>query len=238
MVQRMKKYCFHHVPKTAGSTLQLRLCHREWVGELEKGSTLVATPISHSTTLYRVSDDKNFNPNEPIVNAYRRRLGIQKPGSASIVMGHLTTMSQEGDHFTWLRHPLERDISHWKYDYKNDQALADNYQEHLSKIDPNFYVAWFWQHYMARRGGAATMEEAFEQICNQLKKFKRIYKHEDFEDSWDEICDMLDISKEPRLNSNISKPGLDDIPEDFKQWHKQKNELDYYIYENFIDYSS
>lgn len=232
----MSKYCFHHVPKTAGSTLQLRLCHREWIGELPKGSTLVVTPLSRSTTLYRVSDDAQFNPNEPITTAFRRRLGITKPGRADIVMGHLTTMNQEGEHYTWLRHPLERDISHWQYDYRHDQALADNYQDHLRKIGPNFYVAWFWQHYMGRRGGAATMEQAFEEIIKQLKKFKRIYNHDRFEESWDEICDMLKISKEPRLNTNVSKRKIDEVPEDFKKWHRQKNKLDYYIYENFVDY--
>lgn len=234
-----KKYCFHHVPKTAGSTLQLRLCHREWIGELDKGSTLVVTPLAKSVTLYRVCDDKDFDPSEPIITAYRRRLGIQKPGSASIVMGHLTTANQEGEHYTWIRHPLERDISHWRYDYKNDQALADNYQEHLRKVGPNFYLAWFWQHYMGRRGGVATIEEAFEEVVTQLKKFKRIYRHEDFEDSWDEICDMLDISKEPRLNTNISTNNLiDSIPEDFKKYHRQKNQLDYELYEMFLDYCS
>lgn len=235
----MPKYCFHHVPKTAGSTLQLRLCHREWIGELPKGSTLVVTPLANSTTLYRVADDRGFNPNEPITNAYRRRLGITRPGSANIVMGHLTTMHQEGDHYTWLRHPLERDISHWRYDYKHNQALADNYQDHLRKIGPNFYVAWFWQHYMGKRGGAVTMQDAFDQIVAQLKKFKRIYKHEDFEQSWNDICSILNISTEPRLNSNVSQNNyVDSVPENFKQWHREKNKLDYELYEMFVDYSS
>ena len=231
--------CFHHVPKTAGSSLQLRLCHREWIGELDKGSTLVVTPFANSTTLYRVSEDLEFSPNEPITAGFRRRLGITKPGEARIVMGHLTTIHQKGDHYTWLRHPLERDISHWRYDYKNGKALGDTYQQHLRKIGPNFYVAWFWQHYMGRRGGAATMDEAFEEICKQLKKFKRIYNHNDFEKSWDDICEMLNISKEPRLNTNVSTDNfIDNIPQDFKDWHREKNKLDYYIYENFVDYSS
>ena len=32
------QYCFHHIPKTAGSSLQLRLSHREHIGQLPNGS--------------------------------------------------------------------------------------------------------------------------------------------------------------------------------------------------------
>ena len=39
------QYCFHHIPKTAGSSLQLRLAHREYIGQLPKGSTLVVYPL-------------------------------------------------------------------------------------------------------------------------------------------------------------------------------------------------
>lgn len=233
-----KKYCFHHVPKTAGSSLQVRICHREWIGELPAGSTLVVTPLADTTTLYRVNEDTAFNPNEPIVKAFRRRLGLQKPGKSNIVMGHLTTVNQEGDHYTWLRHPLERDISHWRYDVKNEQALSNNLEEHLKLIGPNFYMAWFWQNYMGKRGGAESLDHAVELVEQQLKKFKRIYKHEDFENSWDEICNILNISQEPRFNSNISKENnITHVSDEFKKYHKEKNQLDYYLYEKFMDYA-
>lgn len=233
-----KKYCFHHVPKTAGSSLQVRICHREWIGELPAGSTLVVTPLADTTTLYRVNEDTAFNPNEPIVKAFRRRLGLQKPGKSNIVMGHLTTVNQEGDHYTWLRHPLERDISHWRYDVKNEQALSNNLEEHLKLIGPNFYMAWFWQNYMGKRGGAESLDHAVELVEQQLKKFKRIYKHEDFENSWDEICNILNISQEPRFNCNISKENnITHVSDEFKKYHKEKNQLDYYLYEKFMDYA-
>ena len=82
--------------------------------------------------------------------------------------------------------------------------------------------------YMGRRGGAATMDEAFKEICKQLKKFKRIYDHNDFEKSWDDICEMLDISKDPRFNTNVSTDNfIDNIPQDFKDWHRDHARADF-----------
>lgn len=228
------KYCFHHVPKTAGSTLQLRICHREWIGELPKGSTLVASPYGNNT-FYRVKDDINFNPNEPIRNGFERLKGHRGTGNATIVMGHLTNVNQAGDHYTWLRHPLERDISYWKYDLANNKALSSNFETHIKKMPQNFYLTWFWKHYMGRTGGAKSIEDAYNQVCNALSNFKRIYDHNKFEDSWDEIANLLHISKEPRLNTNISKKSSLNISQNFKKWHEENNEFDYEIYRKFID---
>ena len=117
------QYCFHHIPKTAGSSLQLRLAHRESIGQLPKGSTLVVYPLYEEMRYYRVSEDKEFNHNEPIKTAFLRTYKNKTSGDATIVCGHYTNITQPGDHFVWLRHPLHRDLSHFNYDCKFNNQL-------------------------------------------------------------------------------------------------------------------
>ena len=112
------QYCFHHIPKTAGSSLQLRLAHREHIGELPKGSTLIVYPLYDQMRYYRVSTDVGFNPEEPIKTAFLRTYKNKTEGNATIVSGHYTNITQPGKHYVWMRDPLLRDISHFNYDCK------------------------------------------------------------------------------------------------------------------------
>ena len=66
------QYCFHHIPKTAGSSLQLRLAHREHIGQLPRGSTMVVYPLYGDMQYYRVSEDAEFDASKPIKEAFLR----------------------------------------------------------------------------------------------------------------------------------------------------------------------
>ena len=129
------QYCFHHIPKTAGSSLQLRLAHRESLGQLPKGSTLVVYPLYDKMRFYRVSDDPNFNPDEPIKTAFLRTYEKpeRKDGNATIVCGHYTNITQPGEHYVWLRHPLHRDISHFNYDLNYGHEESKDFVSSRSK---------------------------------------------------------------------------------------------------------
>ena len=90
-------YCFHHIPKTAGSSLQLRLSHREHTGQLPKGSTLIVYPLYSEMQYYRVSEDHKFDSSKPIKEAFLRTYQQPKSsGNASIVCGHYTNIHQDG----------------------------------------------------------------------------------------------------------------------------------------------
>ena len=43
------RYCFHHIPKTGGSTLKARLNHRASIGQIDKFSYAIGHNISVST---------------------------------------------------------------------------------------------------------------------------------------------------------------------------------------------
>ena len=163
------QYCFHHIPKTAGSSLQLRLAHREHVGQLPKGSTLVVYPLYGDQRYYRVSDDAQFNPNEPIKKAFLRTYKNKTEGDASIVSGHFTNSQQPGKHFTWLRHPLHRDISHFNYDCKYGNELTRNFADHLSQMSGNFLVLWLFGKYIGRHD-SVSMEERYNAVKKVLKE--------------------------------------------------------------------
>ena len=162
------EYCFHHIPKTAGSTLQLRLAHREHIGQLAKGSTLVVYPLYDGMRFYRVSEDAEFNPDKPIKEAFLR---TYKKGSAvgksNIVCGHYTNISQPGEHITWLRDPLARDVSHFNYDCKYGHELSRDFATHLSQMSGNFLVLWLFGKYIGRHD-STTMEDRYNTVRKVL----------------------------------------------------------------------
>jgi hypothetical protein len=238
-VAEIKSYCFHHVPKTAGSSLQLRLAHREWAGELPTGSTLVVYPFKGDTRFYRVADDPDFDPNATIRSAFERT--YDKPRTkrnASIVSGHLTTRAQAGKHFLWLREPLDRDISHFNYDMKSNSVTSRNFYKHVRNMAGNFQVLWLYGRYLGLND-SPTIEQKYRRVVDELHKRATVFDNDSFEDSWDLICEELNISTEPRLNSNeggsdyVKHISRKDLPDSFVEWHREYNHYDYLLYQEF-----
>ena len=234
------EYCFHHIPKTAGSSLQLRLAHREHIGQLPKGSTLVVYPLYDELRYYRVSEDPAFDADKPIKEAFLRtyKKGTAV-GSSTIVCGHYTNITQPGIHITWLRYPLARDVSHFNYDYKYGNQLDKDFVQHLSMMSGNFMVLWLYGKYIGRHD-SVSMEARYDTVRKVLKeKFFKVYDSDKFEESWNEVADILKINHEPRLSSNQSDKDyqkiqkLQDLSEEFKTWHRSYNHYDYKLYEEF-----
>ena len=234
------QYCFHHIPKTAGSSLQLRLAHRESMGELPTGSTLIVYPLYDDMRFYRVSQDPGFDPTKPIKAAFLRT--YQQPrteGDASIVMGHYTNVSQPGDHYVWLREPLARDVSHFNYDSKFNNQLHNDFAQHLSLMQGNFMVLWLYGKYLGRHD-SVSMEQRYNAVRQALKdKFKQVFDTKNFDQDWKQIAKMLDVSEKPLLKSNLSDVDYNviqkysDLTEDFREWHREYNKYDYRLYEEF-----
>ena len=234
------QYCFHHIPKTAGSSLQLRLSHRESIGELPKGSTLVVYPLYDEMRFYRVSQDQGFDSGESIKQAFLRTYKHQATdGNATIVMGHYTNITQPGKHYTWLRHPLHRDISHFNYDSKFNNQLDDNFETHLSMMNGNFMTIWLYGKYCGLHD-SVTMEHRYNHVRKVLKEnFVKVFDSDKFEDSWIEIAKMLNVSVEPRQNSNVSVKdykklvSYKELDDKFKAWHQSYNTYDYKLFDEF-----
>ncbi len=220
--------------------MQLRLAHREHIGQLPKGSTLVVYPLHDGMRFYRVSEDPDFDYTKPIKEAFLR---TYKTGSAvgksTIVCGHYTNISQPGQHITWLRDPLARDVSHFNYDCKYGHELTKDFAQHLSMMSGNFIVLWLYGKYIGRHD-SVSMKSRYDTVRKVLKdKFLKVYDSDRFEESWDEVSSMLNIDKEPRLSSNRSNKDyqkiqkLSDLSEEFKVWHRSYNNYDYLLYEEF-----
>ena len=234
------EYCFHHIPKTAGSSLQLRLAHRESIGQLPAGSTLVVYPLYDGVRFYRVSEDPGFDPNKPIKDAFLRTYkNSNSTGSASIVMGHYTNITQPGRHFLWLRDPLYRDLSHFNYDCKFGHQLSPDFPTHLSQMSGNFMTLWLYGRYIGRHD-SVSMEDRYKTVQKVLQeKNITVYDSDRFEESWTAIAKMLNVDLEPRLNSNQADRDYQkvatytDLTEEFKNWHRAYNHFDYLLYEEF-----
>jgi hypothetical protein len=234
------QYCFHHIPKTAGSSLQLRLSHREHIGQLPKGSTLIVYPLYSDMQYYRVSEDTEFDAHKPIKEAFLRT--YQKPkstGQASIVCGHYTNIHQDGKHYTWLRDPLTRDISHFNYDTNYGHEVSKDFGTHLSSMAGNFIVLWLYGKY-CQLSETADVEKKYQVVRKTLHdKFTKVFASEHFEKSWNYLAEELKVDVEPRLNSNEGGKAyahqikLSDLSDEFKSWHRSYNQYDYKLYDEF-----
>ena len=233
-------YCFHHIPKTAGSSLQLRLCHREHIGQLPKGSTLIVYPLYSDMQYYRVSEDTEFDAHKPIKEAFLRTYQQPKStGNASIVCGHYTNINQDGKHYTWLRKPLARDISHFNYDLNYGHEESKDFATHLSLMAGNFLVLWLYEKY-CQLPRTADIKKKYNVVRKTLKeKFTKVYDSDNFEESWTEIANELKVDVEPRLNSNQGGKAyknvakISNLSNEFKTWHRSYNLYDYKLYEEF-----
>ena len=154
-------------------------------------------------------------------------------------VGHNTTHRTPGTHFVWLRHPLYRDISQYNYDMGKGDIDGDSFQEHCGKLNGNFMILWLYTNYLCK-----DKEDAIDVKYNAVRMclrntFKKVFCLKNFEQSWNEVADTLNIDREPRQNTNrslqdykkyISKEELD---EQFISWHENHNKLDYQLYNEF-----
>jgi len=187
-------YCFHHIPKTGGSTLRVRLEDRANKGQISK---------------------------------------------LDYAVGHNTTVKTPGTHFVWLRDPLERDISHFNYDKDKGEALADTFKDSCNNMSGNFMTLWLYKNYLLLDPGV-TIEKKYSTVKDSLtNNFQKVFSTRNFETSWNEIAEMLNLDKEPRINTNRSNQDYKkyvskkDLTEEFISWHKSYNHYDYRLYQEF-----
>jgi hypothetical protein len=187
-------YCFHHIPKTGGSSLRIRLEDR--------------------------ADKKQIS-------------------KLDYAVGHNTTARTPGKHFVWLRNPLDRDISHFNYDMEKDEAQANTFEESCKLLAGNFMTLWIYKDYLLSNP-TDDVEHKYQSVRHALKdNFVKVFSLENFEQSWNEVADILKVDREPRLNTNRSDADYkkytcrQDLNAEFLDWHQQHNSFDYMLYNEF-----
>ena len=187
-------YTFHHLPKTGGSTLRIRLEDR--------------------------ADKKQIS-------------------KLDYAIGHNTTKRTPGTHFIWLRDPLDRDISQFNYDMSKNEAEANTFEDTCRLLAGNFITLWVYKNYLLQ-DPTVDINSKYITVQQCLKNnFQKVFSTENFEQSWNEIADLLKIDREPRLNTNRShidyKKYIDKkkLSKEFINWHKSYNHYDYKLYEEF-----
>ena len=89
------------------------------------------------------------------------------------------------------------------------------------------------------RLGAPQLPTTHTQAGGGLASYTNIPYPAKFENSWKEIAKELNVSVNPRLDSNRVKKDykqkikFSELSEDFKIWHKSYNKYDYLLYEEF-----
>ena len=187
-------YCFHHIPKTGGSSLRIRLEDR--------------------------ADKKQIS-------------------KLDYAVGHNTTVRTPGKHFVWLRDPLDRDISHFNYDMEKNEAQANTFEESCKLLAGNFMTLWIYKDYLLLNP-TDNGEIKYQSVRQALKSnFEKVFSIENFEQSWNEVADILKVDREPRLNTNRSNEDYKkytnkkNLSKEFISWHKDYNHYDYLLYQEF-----
>jgi hypothetical protein len=187
-------YCFHHIPKTGGSSLRIRLEDR--------------------------ADKKQIS-------------------KLAYAVGHNTTIRTPGTHFVWLRDPLDRDISHYNYDMGKGDIDSNRFVDHCHKLSGNFMTLWLYKNYLCLDHNVA-MQTKYNTVRQTLhNSFRKVFSLEKFEESWDDISDLLQIDREPRLNTNRSNEDYkkfvnkNNLSDEFISWHRLNNSYDYKLFEEF-----
>jgi hypothetical protein len=187
-------HCFHHIPKTGGSSLRIRLEDR--------------------------ADKKQIS-------------------KLDYAVGHNTTAKTPGTHFVWLRDPLDRDISHFNYDMGKNEARANTFEESCKLLAGNFMTLWIYKDYLLLNP-TDNGEIKYQSVRQALKSnFEKVFSIENFEQSWNEVADILKVDREPRLNTNRSNEDYKkyadrkNLSEEFISWHKDYNSHDYLLYQEF-----
>ena len=187
-------YTFHHLPKTGGSTLRIRLEDR--------------------------ADKKQIS-------------------KLDYAIGHNTTKRTPGTHFTWLRNPLDRDISQFNYDMSKGESEADTFEDNCRQLAGNFYTLWLYKNYLLQ-DPSVDINSKYITVQQCLKNnFQRVFSTENFEQSWNEIADLLKIDREPRPNTNRSHTDYKkyankkDLSKEFIEWHRNYNHYDFKLHEEF-----
>ena len=201
---------------------------------------MIVYPLYSDMQYYRVSEDPGFDASKPIKEAFLRTYSNPRSsGNASIVCGHYTTIHQDGKHYTWFRHPLKRDISHFNYDSKFGNEMDPEFATHLALMNGNFLVRWMYSKYCSL-SDTTDIEKKYDVVREALKeKSVKVYDSDDFENAWTEIAHELKVEVEPRLNSNEGGRAYEqlinysDMTDEFKIWHRSYNHYDYLLYEEF-----
>tara|TARA_B100001057_G_C22639927_1_gene867811 strand:+ start:411 stop:986 length:576 start_codon:yes stop_codon:yes gene_type:complete len=187
-------YCFHHIPKTGGSSLRIRLEDR--------------------------ADKKQIS-------------------KLDYAVGHNSTIRTPGTHFVWLRKPLDRDLSHYNYDVGKGDIEGATFVEHCHNLAGNFMILWLYENYL-RYEPNANIETKYNTVRQALQtKIQKVFCLENFEDSWNQVADILKIDREPRLNTNRSDQDYkkyanrNQLSQEFIDWHKKYNRYDYQLYNEF-----
>jgi len=154
-------------------------------------------------------------------------------------VGHNTTVRTPGTHFVWLRDPLDRDISHFNYDMEKDEAKANTFEESCKLLAGNFMTLWIYKDYLLS-DPTDDVEHKYQSVRQALKdNFVKVFSLENFEQSWNEVADILKVEREPRLNTNRSNEDYKkytnkkNLSEEFISWHKDYNHYDYLLYQEF-----
>lgn len=236
---------FVHIPKTAGSTLQFRLCYNEWAGNLPKGSTLVTTyanDLNNRLFHYRIEDDDKFDPKEHFFKAFDRQKSCElREGNAWIMMGHAVHCGYEGAFYTWLRHPLKRDLSHLNFVWQFRDFDGITTEQLLDHLIGNFQTDFLYEEFLGIEDDSSP-EYRYRQVRNALRDFANVWDSDNFESSYTEISKILDIPSEPRINTNragIDHPyrlkSISEIDEKAIKRHQEDNYYDYLLYEEFCN---
>ncbi len=243
----VKPIVFHHIPKTGGSTLQMRLLWNEVKGKLPKGTTLIKYNAGGREWEYSLLDDPHFTKREPLHEQFVRHRGKQdgwyadwpkdKKDKVKIIAGHSATIKDfpEHKHVVVIRNPLWRDASHYHYD-TGLQRTKLPFKQWILQTETDYQVKWIYKNILLH-----TSEKSPASMLDDVKRSKlEFYNLEGFDkDFWNPFCTKNKLTNHLSVNDNVTPRDWRVMDRDYvnkvlKKTHKSMNICDWALWGSTI----
>ena len=237
----------HHIPKTGGSTIQMRLLWNEFKGKMPIGTTLIKYDAGGREWEYSLADDPDFNKRTPLHEQFIRHRGKQdgwyanwskdKKDKVKIITGHSATIKDFPDakHIVTVRNPLWRDASHYNYD-TGLQRTNLPFKEWIKQTDTDYQVKWIYERILLRK----QIKNQYSMLDDIKKAGLKFYRTEAFDkDFWNHWCAKNRLTTHLSVRDNVTPREWRVMDEDYAnktllKTHKAMNVVDWALWGSTI----
>ena len=243
----VEKLVLHHIPKTGGSTYQMRLLWNEWKGKMPIGTTLIKYNTGGREWEYSLADDPEFSKRQPLHEQFIRHRGKQdgwyadwpkpKKDKIKIITGHSATINDfPGErHIVAVRNPVWRDASHYNYDTGLKRTRLP-FKEWIQDTETDYQVRWIY-HKILQQTKIVSPATMLDVIKKAGLKFYRLEGMD--KDFWNHYCTANKLTTHFSVKDNVTPREWRVMDEDYANKtlvknHKALNTYDWALWNSLV----
>ena len=243
----VEKIVIHHIPKTGGSSIQMRLLWNEVKGKMPRGTTLIKYHAVGREWEYSLLDDLDFSKRDPLHDQFIRHRGKQegwyadwpthKKDKVKIITGHSATVNDFPDdrHIVIVRNPIWRDASHYNYDTGLGRTKYP-FKEWIQNTETDYQVRWIYHKILLH-----TEIRSPASMLDSIKKAKlKFYRSEGVDkDFWNHFCAANKLTTHGSVKDNVTPREWRVMDQDYANKvlvknHKAMNVYDWALWNSLV----